>query len=145
MNLGRMIQSWGIVPLQFLPRLQRTPHTYAFLGTEDLTMYPLLMPGSFLQVDESRTQILREGWRSEYERPIYFVEAREEFLCSWCNITESDQLVIQPHPLSPATPRVFRYRQDVDVIGQVVGVAMRLTDWKPIGSRSPDERQARLN
>jgi hypothetical protein len=38
-------------------------------------MYPLLMPGSFLQVDDTKTQILKEGWRSEYERPIYFVDS----------------------------------------------------------------------
>jgi len=145
MNLARMIQTWGTVPLQFLPRLKRSPHSYAFIGTEDFTMYPLLMPGCFLQVDETRTQILKEGWRSEYERPIYFLEAREEFLCSWCNITDSDQLVIQPHPLSPVTPRVFRYRQDVDIIGQVVGVAMRLSDWRPAGPHLRDEQQARLN
>jgi transcriptional regulator with XRE-family HTH domain len=145
MNLARMIQQWGTVPLQFMPRFARGPHTYAFLGTEDFTMYPLLMPGTFLQVDESRSEIIQEGWRSEYERPIYFIETRKEFLCSWCNITDSGQLLIQPHPLSPVPPRVFRHPQEAEVIGQVVGVAMRLGDWKPAGSRAQDSRRAQLN
>lgn len=145
MNLSRMIQQWGTVPLQFVPGFKRRPNTYAFIGTEDFTMYPLLMPGSFLQVDDSKTQILREGWRSEYERPIYFVETRHEFICSWCNLTDSDQLVVQPHPLSPVRPRVFRYPQAAEVIGQVVGVAMRLQEWKPVGSRAGGELSAKLN
>ena len=145
MELGRMIQRWGAVPLQFVPRFKRGPDIYAFLGTEDFTMYPLLMPGSFLQVDGTRTEILKEGWRSEYERPIYFLETRHEFICSWCNLAEGDQLVVQPHPLSPVAPRVFQYPQEADIVGQVVGVAMRLNDWKPDGQHSTNGRSARLN
>lgn len=145
MNLGRMIQQWGTIPLQFVAGFKRRPQTYAFLGTEDFTMYPLLMPGSFLQVDDTKTQILKEGWRSEYERPIYFVETRQEFICSWCNLTETDQLVMQPHPLSPVAPRVFRYPQEAEVIGQVIGIAMRLNEWKPAGQRSTAELSTRVN
>lgn len=145
MNLSRMIQRWGVVPLQYLSGFKRGSHIYAFLGTEDFTMYPLLMPGSFLQVDESKTEIINEGWRSEYERPIYFVETRQEFLCSWCNLTDGNQLVLQPHPLSPVRPRVFRNLEDAEVLGQVVGVAMRLNAWKPASPRSADERSVRLN
>jgi transcriptional regulator with XRE-family HTH domain len=145
MDLGRMIQRWGTVPLQFVPGFKRRTDIYAFLGTEDFTMYPLLMPGSFLQVDGNKTEILKEGWRSEYERPIYFVETRQEFICSWCNVAAADQLVIQPHPLSPVAPRLFRYPQEAEIVGQVVGVAMRLNDWKPAVQHTRDERSARLN
>jgi transcriptional regulator with XRE-family HTH domain len=145
MNLSRMIQRWGVVPLQFIPGFKRGQHIYAFLGMEDFTMYPLLMPGSFLQVDESKTEILNEGWRSEYERPIYFVETREEFICSWCNLTNGNQLVLQPHPLSPVSPRVLRNLEDAEVLGQVVGVAMRLNEWKPVSQRPAARRQEQLN
>ena len=144
MNLSRMVQQWGVPPLQFLSRFKRPSHLYAFLGMQDFTMYPLLMPGSFLQVDESKTSIINEGWRSEYERPIYFVETRKEFICSWCNLT-NDQLVLQPHPLSPVAPRVLRYMEEAEVLGQVIGVAMRLNEWKPVDQRSNNARPARLN
>lgn len=145
MHLSRMIQRWGVVPLQFLSGFKRGCNTYAFLGMEDFTMYPLLMPGSFLQVDEKKTEIVNEGWRSEYERPIYFVETREEFVCSWCNLTDGKQLVLQPHPLSPVAPRVVRYLEEAEVLGQVVGVAMRLNQWKPADQRSANGRPVRLN
>ena len=145
MHLSRMIQRWGTVPLQFLSGFKRGCNAYAFMGTEDFTMYPLLMPGSFLQIDETKTQILKEGWRSEYERPIYFVETREEFLCSWCNLSGTDQLVLQPHPLSPVAPRIFRYPDEAEVLGQVVGVAMRLNEWKPVDPLTTNGNTARLD
>jgi transcriptional regulator with XRE-family HTH domain len=149
MNLTRMIQKWGTIPLQFVPGFKRGSNVYAFLGTEDFTMYPLLMPGSFLQVDESKNEVVSEGWRSEYERPIYFIETRKEFICAWCSISNRDQLMIQPHPLSPVAPRVFQYPQEADILGQVVGVAMRLNEWKPVdqnsSARSADKQPASLN
>ena len=144
-NLVRMIQKWGPASTSFLSQLAASGHTYAFVGTEDFIMYPLVMPGSFLQVDETRTRVVNEGWRSEYERPIYCIETREELICSWCNL-KNGQLMTQPHPLSPTSPRVFRHPQEAEVIGQVVGIAMRLEEWKPeeFTTRSKSEAR-RLN
>src|SRR5438045_9787573 len=65
-NLGRMIERWGPLPLSFLQQFEQTEYTYGFIGTEDFTMYPLLVPGSFIQIDESKKQIVMEAWRSEY-------------------------------------------------------------------------------
>ncbi|HTR27390.1 MAG TPA: helix-turn-helix transcriptional regulator [Terriglobales bacterium] len=129
-DLGRMVQEWGTVPLSFLTHLAELPYTYAFIGHEDFTMYPILPPGSFVQVDESRTRVVERQWRSEYERPIYFVETREGFTCCWCSF-RMNSLVLQPHPLSPAPVRVLKHPQEAEVIGQVIGVAMRLGDLLP--------------
>ena len=46
-DLRRMIQAWGAVPFTFLNNLASQKYTYAFIGTEDFTMYPLLQPGTF--------------------------------------------------------------------------------------------------
>ena len=126
-DLGRMVQEWGPVPLSLLSHLAAQPYTYAFIGHEDFTMYPILQPGSFVQVDESRTRVVERQWRSEYERPIYFVETRDGFTCCWCSF-RLNSLVLQPHPLSPAPVRVLKHPQEAEVIGQVVGVAMRIGD-----------------
>ena len=128
-NLGRMIERWGMVPLAYLEKLANSDFTYGYIGTEDLTMYPLLLPGSFVQVDESRNEVTEGLWRSEYERPIYFVETRNGHVCSWCSLKD-DQLILQPHPLSPELTRMLQYPTDAEVLGQVVGVAMRLDRWK---------------
>ena len=105
-------------------------------------MYPILTPGSFVQVDETRNKAVEGAWRSEFERPIYFIETREGFVCSWCHV-QRDAIVLQPHPLSPVPVRVLRHPQEAEIIGQVVGVAMRLGDWHVLGSpQEPRERSA---
>lgn len=135
-NLGRMIENWGVVPLQYLQELAKRKFTYAYIGTEDFTMYPLILPGSFVQVDEERNRVEEGKWHSEFQRPIYFVETREGYVCCWCTIRRGE-IVLQPHPLSPVTPRWLKHPQEAEVIGQVVGVAMRLGEWTPRDQQPP--------
>ena len=128
-NFGRMIERWSVVPLSFLTQFAEEVYTYGYIGTEDFTMYPMILPGSFVQIDETKNVVHEGGWPSEFERPIYFVETREGFFCSWCSV-KGAQLIVQPHPLSPVAPRILRHPQDAEVLGQVVGIAMRLTTEK---------------
>jgi hypothetical protein len=93
-------------------------------------MYPILPPGSFIQVDESRNKVVESGWHSEYERPIYFVETRDGHICCWCTLGR-DELILQSHPLSPVQSRVVCHSH-AEVIGQIVGVAMRLGEWRSV-------------
>ncbi|HEX3352248.1 MAG TPA: helix-turn-helix transcriptional regulator [Terriglobales bacterium] len=139
-NLSRMVEQWGLVPLAYLAKFSGRKYTYGYIGSEDFTMYPLLPPGTFLQVDESRTKILSGMWRSELERPIYFVETREGYTCSWCSL-KGDQITLQPHPLSPVAVRILRHPQEAEVIGRVVGIALKLGEWLPVESL-PDSKPA---
>jgi hypothetical protein len=130
-DLGRAIEQWGIVPMSYLAQFADARYTYGYIGSEDFTMYPILPPGSFVQVDETKKKVEEVGegrWRSEFERPVYFVEMRDGYACCWCSM-KRDSIVLQPHPLSPVPVRVLRYPQEAEVLGQVVGVAMRLGDW----------------
>jgi transcriptional regulator with XRE-family HTH domain len=124
-NFGRMIEQWGIVPLTYLSTLADKRYSYGYIGAKDFTMYPILPPGSFVQVDETRNRVSEGPWRSEFERPMYFVETREGFTCSWCDIRR-EGIVLQSHPLSPVPIRMLKHPQEAEVVGQVVGVAMRL-------------------
>lgn len=123
--ISRMVRQWGQLPLSLLRGLDTKKHRYGFIGTQDWTMYPLIRPGSFVLIDETRRRILQSGWTSEFDRPVYFLEHREGFSCGWCAVA-GDSLIVQPHPGSQAAPEIFKYASDVDVVGQVVGVAMRL-------------------
>lgn len=144
-NFGRMIEKWDVVPLTLIGELANSDYTYAYIGTEDYTMYPLLMPGTFLQVDESRNHVADGSWRSEYERPIYFVETRDGYTCCWCAI-KGEAIILQPHPLSPSPLRVLRHPQEAEVIGQVVGIAMRLDQLSLPAARQPEPKvPPRLN
>jgi hypothetical protein len=123
--LNRIIAGWGKLPLAFLNALENKKFRYAFIGLEDWNMYPLIQPGALIIIDESRRKIMNSGWTNEFERPIYFLEHRDGFACCWCTLSD-ETLVLQPHPASPCPPQVFKYPQDIDVVGQVTGVAMLL-------------------
>src|SRR5262249_24423820 len=69
-NLGRMIRKWGVLPLSFLEQFAEKHFTYAYIGSEDFTMFPILLPGSLVQVDERECKVQTQQWRTEYERPI---------------------------------------------------------------------------
>lgn len=122
--LSRLIQRWGTLPLMLLTGLDPKNHRYAFIGAEDWSMYPILHPGALVQIDESKRRIANSGWETEFERPIYFLEHREGFACSWCT-QEQGRVTLIPHPSSQLPPRVFETGQ-IDVIGQVRGIAMQL-------------------
>lgn len=127
--LSRMIQKWGRLPVSLLNGFDLKNHRYAYIGTEDWRMYPLILPGSLVLIDEDRRKVVNSGWTTEFERPIYFIEHRGGFACGWCMLN-ANQLVLQPHPASRCFPEVFVFPEEADVIGQVTGVAMRLDQGK---------------
>ena len=123
--LSRMVEHWSEIPIAALQKLNlRTKH-YGFIGLRDLTLYPLLRPGSFVQIDPQVRRVRASRWHTEFDRPIYFLELRDSYACGWCEL-QGNELTLLPHPLSPCTVRQFDYPQDVEIVGQVVGVAMRL-------------------
>jgi hypothetical protein len=124
-TLGKVASGLGALPLAHLTEPGAQSLTYGYIGTDDTTMYPLLRPGSLLQIDSTIDTVSSGPWRSEYERPIYFFATRTEYICSWCTLV-GDNLVLQPHPLSSLPVRVLRYPQEVDLVGEVIGVAMKL-------------------
>jgi transcriptional regulator with XRE-family HTH domain len=123
--LTRMIQRWGKLPLLFLESLNIKEQRYALIGTEDWFMYPMLQPGTFVSIDDTQRKIASSGWNNEFERPIYFFEHRQGFACGWASLN-GEQLILIPHPVSGCGPQVYKFPDDIDLIGQVSGIAMRL-------------------
>ena len=99
-------------------------YRYGYIGMKDRTMYPLITPGAIVQIAEKRKQIVRGPWHHESERPIYLLEMRTGFACCWCAV-EDGNIILQPHPLSPSHMLLLPLN-DVDAMGQVFAVAMRL-------------------
>jgi hypothetical protein len=133
MNLGRMIMEWGSVPMAYLAQFAKSNYTYGYVGIDDLTMFPLILPGSFVQIDDTQTRVRSGKWPSEYQRPIYFVETRDGFTVSWCELSGLN-LLLKPHPLSPVETKILKYGKEAEILGQVVGIAMRLDSWISAGS-----------
>jgi transcriptional regulator with XRE-family HTH domain len=121
--LSRLVERWAHLEGALLNGNSR--FRYGYIGLDDHSMEPLLRPGSLLLVDPLLDRVRNTGWKNEYERPVYFVELREGYRCSWCWL-EGGELILQPHPLSNCRPTTLRYPDEAEVVGQVVGVAMRL-------------------
>lgn len=138
--LSRMVEAWGQIPAGLLQQLKFREAQYGFIGLEDRTMYPLLRPGSFVQIEGQSPRAEAEGYRSEFDRPIWFLELRDGYVCSWCEIRR-DRVLSVPHPLSGRTTREFAYPRDVHIVGRVTGVAARIVDQTdadlPLGTRPP--------
>jgi transcriptional regulator with XRE-family HTH domain len=107
------------------------PGRRGIIGKRDRTLDPMIPPGSIVQIDTQRRSISsRKDWTHEFQRPIYFLMTRDEYVCGWCELDKaSDWLTLIPHPLSPVASRRWKYRTDIENIGRVVGVAIRLGEW----------------
>ena len=123
-----------------LQHLDLRKSMYGYIGLEDYTLHPLIRPGSLVQIDPRQRKISAEKWRTEFDRPIYFVELRDGYVCSWCQV-DRGQLIIIPHPQSPQEVRRFDFPSQAEIIGRVTGVAMRIVEGKlPEGDRSAGSR-----
>jgi transcriptional regulator with XRE-family HTH domain len=125
--LSRVIELWGEIPAGLLAALDLKKYRYGYIGLEDRMMYPLLRPGTIVQIDDSRRRIVNSGWLTEHDRPIYFLELRYSYECCWCH-QQGREVTLVPHPLSACGPRTIRIPDEGEVLGQVVGVAMRIVE-----------------
>ncbi len=123
--LSRQIHRWGKLPLLLLNSLDIRKQRYGLIGTDDWSMHPLIAPGSLVQIDETKRGISKDGWVHDFERPIYFLEDRSGYRCRWCT-EKGGYLILQAYPNSQVLPEVFRFPGEIEVVGQVIGVAMRL-------------------
>lgn len=116
----------GPVSEPIVPRLasEASQITYGYVGLNDLTMYPLIWPGSLVWLDVSQNNLHPVAWHNEYERPIYFIELRDGYACGWCEL-QGNQLLIIPHHSSPATIRRFTYPKEAEIVGRVTGFETR--------------------
>ena len=131
--LSKLVDIWGDVPVPLLRHLDLRRSLYGYIGTNDRTMSPLLAPGTFVQIDAKQTRV-RKSWakqetgqQSPFARPIYFLDIRTGYACGWCQL-EDGVLTLIPHPDSGEPTRTFRHPSEVEVVGRVTGIAMRIEE-----------------
>jgi transcriptional regulator with XRE-family HTH domain len=132
--LARVVEKWDEVPVGLLQHLDLRKSMYGYVGLEDFTLFPIIRPGSLVEIDANQRKISPVKWKDEHERPIYFTELREGYVCSWCEV-DRGQLLIIPHPQSRREVRRFDYPSQAEIVGRVTGVTMRI-----VGERTA-ERQ----
>ena len=125
--LARVVEKWDQIPVGFLQHLDLRKSVYGYIGLEDYTLYPLIRPGSLVQIDSNQRKVSAEKWNTEFDRPIYFVELRAGYVCSWCQV-DHGQLIVIPHPHARQDVRRFDYPSQAEIVGRVTGVAMRIVE-----------------
>jgi transcriptional regulator with XRE-family HTH domain len=110
--------------------LLAAPFRRGVIGKRDRTLEPMIPAGSIVQIHTHKRAIsLRKDWTHEFQRPIYFLMTRDAYVCGWCELDKnSEWLTLVPHPLSPASSRRWKYRTEIENIGRVVAVAIRLAE-----------------
>jgi hypothetical protein len=134
--LARVVEKWDEVPVGLLQHLDLRKSMYGYVGLEDFTLFPIIRPGSLVQIDATQRKISTIAWKNEHERPIYFTELREGYVCSWCEV-DRGQLLVVPHPQARLQVRRFDYPSEAEIIGRVTGVTMRIVGERTIELREP--------
>ena len=123
--IARMVETWGEIPIGIIQHLDIRKHLYGYIGLDDYYLFPLIRPGSFVQIDTHQTRIQKPPWKSEFDRPIYFIELRDRYVCSWCEL-HGKTLYVIPHPQSGYPLSLFSFPTEAVIVGRVSGVAMRI-------------------
>jgi transcriptional regulator with XRE-family HTH domain len=115
-----------------LPPENHLPSHYrrGMIGHLDKTLDPMIRPGSIVLINTQRRAIAhRREWTNEFDRPIYFLLTRDGYVCGWCELDKnSDWLSLVPHPLSYTPGQRWKYRREVEVIGRIAAVLLRLEE-----------------
>jgi transcriptional regulator with XRE-family HTH domain len=125
--LSKLVEIWGTIPVRLIQHLDLRNGVYGLVGLSDRCMYPIIRPGSIVQIDQNQRKIVNIKWDNEHERPIYFLELRGEYICSWCEMS-GGYLSAVPHPNSKCEVRRFSYPREAEIVGRVVGVTMPLAE-----------------
>jgi transcriptional regulator with XRE-family HTH domain len=133
--VSEVVQRWGKLPLALVGGIDVKRFRYGFVGTDDWSMHPAIPPGSLLIIDDTKRKIQVTGWQNQTQRPIYFLEHRDGFYCRWCSLKDG-VLSLIPDPSSDAPILSFKYPGEIEVIGQVVALAISLDPEKQRRTRS---------
>ena len=123
----RLLRTWGNVPLLLMLDVDWERGPLVLIGTEDRMMWPLLPPGSLLQLDQ-RVRTITDGSFSEFDRPIYLIEYRNRFLCCYAQ-RRGDTLRLMSHGESQWRPSISVPVKEARVRGQVTPI------FRPLATR----------
>jgi hypothetical protein len=134
--LARVVEKWDEIPVGLLQHLDLRKSMYGYVGLDDFTLFPIIRPGSLVQIDATQRKVSSVAWKNEHERPIYFTELRDGYVCSWCEV-DRGQLLVVPHPQARLQVRRFDYPSQAEIVGRVTDVAMRIVGERTTESRAP--------
>lgn len=125
----KMIASWNDIPATLLQQMDWDKALYGYVGVKDYTLHPFIRPGSFVEIDSRQKRIPPVTWHSDHDRPVFFVELREKYVCTWCE-RHGNNLILIPSPGSGGHAQQVHYPGDATIVGRVTAIAMRLASGR---------------
>jgi len=115
--MRRLLSVWSDVPVPLMLDVDWERGPLVMIGMSDRMMWPLLPPGSLLQLD-TRVRSVDNGKWSEFERPIYLIEYRGMFYCCHAQ-RRGDDLRLISHGESTARPAISVPFKEAKVRGRI--------------------------
>jgi hypothetical protein len=125
--MRRLLGAWADVPLLLMLDIDWERGPLVLIGLSDRMMWPLLPPGSLLQLDPKVKTVASGSW-SEFERPVYLIEYRGLFYCCHAQ-RRGDTLRLISHAESPSRPAIPIPFKEAKVRGQVTPI------FRPLATR----------
>lgn len=123
----RILSAWSDIPLLSMLDVDWERGPLVLVGLYDRMMWPLLPPGSLLQLDP-KVRSVEDGSWSEFDRPIYLIEYKGRFYCCHAQ-RRGETLRLISHRESPAPPAVAVPFKEAKVRGRVTPI------FRPLATR----------
>lgn len=138
-TMHRLLRMWGNVPLLLMLDVDWERGPLVLVGTADRMMWPLLPPGSLLQLDQT-VRTIADGQFTEFDRPIYLIEYRNRFHCCHAQ-RRGETLRLISHGESGRPPSISVSLKEARVRGRVTPIFRPLASRGRIAGRSGGGRR----
>ena len=122
-----IFSTWSDVPILLMRDIDWERGPLVLIGLSDRMMWPLLPPGSLLQLDQKVKTVESGSWL-EFERPIYLIEYRNKFYCCHAQ-RRGETLRLISHAESESSPSISVPFKEARVRGQVTPI------FRPLATR----------
>lgn len=123
----RLLSAWSDIPLLLMLDVDWDRGPLVLVGLSDRMMWPLIPPGSVLQLDPKVRKVENGSW-SEFERPIYLIEFKGRFYCCHAQ-RRGDTLRLISHAESLSPPSISVPFKEAKVRGQLTPI------FRPLATR----------
>lgn len=125
--MRRLLSAWSDIPILLMLDIDWDRGPLVLTGLSDRMMWPLIPPGSLLQLDPKVKTVVSGSW-PEFERPIYLIEYKGKFHCCHAQ-RRGETLRLISHGESPSPPSVSVPFKEAKVRGQVTPI------FRPLATR----------
>lgn len=125
--MRRIFSVWSEIPILLMLDIDWDRGPLVLIGLSDRMMWPLLPPGSLLQLNR-KVKTVVNGAGSESSRPIYLIEYKGKFHCCHAE-RRGETLRLISHRESQEPPAILVPFKEAKVRGQVTPV------FRPLATR----------